>query len=132
MVASPARRNSAVRTPKPEGATSGPILEAETVLAKLVAFYGIDPERILKLPLYLVEILMLKQGPLEAERLRNLVTASVAPHLEDGARKELMDGLEDMVEPLQPIRPAPLQPVVHDPEKAREWFAAMGIKVVSA
>ncbi|KPV54863.1 hypothetical protein SE17_01230 [Kouleothrix aurantiaca] len=75
---------------------------------------------------------MLKQGPLEAERLRSLVTASVAPHLEDDARRDLMSGMEEAVEPLQPIRPKPAMPTVQDPEKAREWFAAMGIKVVSA
>jgi hypothetical protein len=135
VVASPTGGDPAEpATPKPEGATGGPILDAETVLAKLVAFYKLDPQRVLELPQYLIGILMSKQAALEAELLREQVTAAIAPHLEDDDRRELMEGLADAVEPIQPRRPDPVMPTVHDPEKAREWFASIGakVKVVSA
>lgn len=49
--------------------------------------------------------------------------------MEPEDRESLTNRLESMAEPLQPVRVPPPAPTEHDPAKAADYFAAMGIAV---
>jgi hypothetical protein len=54
------------------------------------------------------------------------------PQMEEEHRESFFDALRELMEPLQSIAVAQSQPQIieHNPEKAREYFAAMGLHTV--
>lgn len=58
--------------------------------------------------------------------------ASSAPQMKPAAYRSLTRRLQRLAKPLPPLRPPeePNEPKVRDPEKAAEYFAAMGAKVI--
>ena len=92
-------------------------------------FYRIDPERVLTLPIYLLEILIQHLPALDAENLYNQIVSSSSPNMEPDDRQVLLDSLDETMEPLKPIQIAPpTMPIIeHNPDKAREYFEMMGI-----
>lgn len=64
---------------------------------------------------------------MEAHRIRQLITATSAPHLTISARRELLRQLERIGTIREPVQPIPKQ--AHDPQAAAAYFAARGIRV---
>jgi hypothetical protein len=94
-----------------------------------VWFYRIDPERVLHIPLYLLEILIQHLPALDAEHLYNQIVSASSPNMEQDDRKELLESLEETMEPLRPVQVAlpTVQIIEQNPDKAREYFEMMGI-----
>jgi len=101
------------------------------LLARLVRFYGIDPERFLALPQYIVAILISELPAVEAADLRTAIQAALSPHLEEDDRRSLLRSVDALVETLYWQQP-PTRPtfIEYDPAKAAAWFAAMGAQVI--
>ncbi len=93
----------------------------------MVHFYHLDPERILTLPVYLLDILVEYLPALDAYAQQNDMVVALAPHMEVDDRKRILDRLEDQASVLQP-EPAPIEVETYDPDAARAYFAARGIK----
>ncbi len=95
-------------------------------------FYRLDPERVLHIPFRLLYILIEQLPALDAERMYNDAITASTPQMEDEHRESFFDALRELMEPLQPIAIAQPQPQIieHNPEKARAYFAAMGLQTV--
>jgi hypothetical protein len=108
-------------------------IEAAPTLALIVRFYHIDPERILNLPRWVVQLLVEQMPAIEAIEAQAAITAASAPHLTDRAFGRLLRRLERQAQPFmsEPEKPAP-EIIEVNPEKAAEWFAAQGLVVVQA
>lgn len=100
-------------------------------LARLVRAYGLAPQAVMATPRYLLAELIDYLPALEAEEQQLRVAAATAPHLRDHDRRAMMRRLERQTSALRPA-PAPMQIIEEDPEKAAEWFRAMGVKVVQS
>ncbi len=102
------------------------------MLARLSQAYpGLDPERIPNMPGWVLAPLIEHLPRLEARALHREIVANLAPYLRATDRRRLMRRLEYKAE----LRGTgatrePMVPVEHDPEKAKAWFEARGIKVV--
>jgi hypothetical protein len=83
---------------------------------------------LLRLPRYLLHVLIREQHRVEAQHMRRLMTATSAPYLKASDRADLIRRIEraaDLPEP--PASPMPKERI--DPEAAAAWFAARGIRV---
>lgn len=80
--------------------------------------------------MYLLEILIQHLPAIDAENMYNHIVASSSPNMEPDVREELLDSLDETMEPLKPIQIAPstMSIIEHNPDKAREYFEMMGIR----
>ncbi len=65
---------------------------------------------------------------IEAGRMRQMTTASIAPHLTPPARRDLLRTLDRLYQGSREV-PLPMTKVGHDPAAAAAYFAARGIRV---
>jgi hypothetical protein len=97
-----------------------------------VRFYGIDPLRVLELPTYLVDILLRQMPHLDREEAAlakaDLIEAASYPYMERAGQQRVMRALRRALGADRPPRPS-VEVVEHDPQKAAEWFRAIGAKV---
>jgi hypothetical protein len=97
-----------------------------------VRFYGIDPLRVLQLPTYLVDILLRQMPRLDNEEAAlakvDLIEAASFPHMERSGQRRVLRAIDRSLRAGRPRRP-PVEVVEHDPQKAAEWFRAIGAKV---
>jgi len=94
-----------------------------------VAIYGIDPERIEKMPQRVLGWLIRQMGAIEAEQTLRMALAVQTPHMKRYERERLIRQLQRAMGAQKPVKPEPPEIVEHDPEKAAEWFRAQGILV---
>lgn len=81
------------------------------------------------MPRWQLGILAEQASRVEARRLHRGVTAAMAPHLKDDARRDLIRRLERMSATPAPVeRRAPTH-TDYDPAAAAEWFRSRGIRV---
>lgn len=84
------------------------------------------------MPAYQLDILIRYLPALEAHELRDLITATTAPHIKPYAYSTLVRSLARMEAALDP--PPPPEPprtyVEIDRAKAAEWFREQGVHVV--
>ena len=72
-------------------------------------------------------------GALAAEQLQQAATAAAAPHQKPHDYRSLQHQLEALTAVLRPARVVqPMEQIAYDPERAAEWFAAQGVRVVSS
>ena len=119
------------------GSDGGRESDPGATLARLVRFYGIDPQVVLSTPQYLLAVLCDYLPPLEAYEQQAAVQASVAPHLRQSDYGEYLWDLRDTAAPLYPPpeppeREAYEHPAEPNPAAAAEWFRAIGARVVNA
>ena len=102
---------------------------AKALLADLCATYQLVPEEVYAMPRWQLGILAEQASRVEARRLHRGVTAAMAPHLKDDARRDLIRRLERMSATPAPVeRRAPTH-TDYDPAAAAEWFRSRGIRV---
>ena len=115
--------------PKTEGGAGLTEEGAKALLADLCATYQLVPEEIYAMPRWQLMILAEQASRVEARRLHRGVTAAMAPHLKDDARRDLLRSLERMSATPAPMqRPASLR-TDYDPAAAAEWFRSRGVRV---
>lgn len=104
---------------------------SELSFARLVRFYGIDPLRLAELSEYpeLWAILANAVGPLRAEEMLNGIHVASMPHAKRSQARRFTKQLE---RELRTYTPPPVQEKAEerDPQKAAEWFKAIGVGVV--
>lgn len=85
------------------------------------------------LPTYLLEVLVTHMGALEAMEERTAISAAAAPHTKPMSYRSHLRALDRRIRQMEVYVPAPPLAAsgVHDPEKAREWFQAMGVQIAS-
>jgi hypothetical protein len=99
------------------------------MLARLV-YAGHDPERVMDWPQWVWDAIMPYWAALEAEAQLQAIHVAMTPHIKPQAQREVQRELRSYARELQPRRAFTAEPTERDPEKAAEWFAAQGIKVV--
>lgn len=90
--------------------------------------YGLDPERVERLPTRWFRILAENMPRLEAEQTLRMMLAASAPHMKRYDRERVIRDLRRAAQ-IRPMKPAPPEIVEHDPAKAAEWFRANGVLV---
>lgn len=85
-------------------------------------------------PAYLLRELIAGMGEVDAAARLAAITAAAYPHMKDAARDDLIWELRTMTEPAGYIPPTaqPAPPAARDPAAAAAWFAARGVRVVTA
>ena len=101
------------------------------MLARLARFYGVgmNPLWPLQTPIWYLRVLLDSIAVLEADELQTAISASSYPYLKDPARRKLQRRLRRLTKPTRPARGQRFEVIEHNPEKAAEWFAAMGFQV---
>ena len=93
--------------------------------------YKLDPERILSIPSYLLNILVEYLPALESNALMDIISAFIVPDMESETRDEYINALKESMELLAPVDTGIKQEyefAEKDPKKAAEYFALLGIK----
>jgi hypothetical protein len=85
--------------------------------------------RLLDLPGWIIEELMLWLPVIQADELYSAALVSMLPHMKDGDRRRVLNKLT-RVRTAKEERPQ-VEIIEENPQKARAWFAAMGAKVVN-
>ncbi len=76
------------------------------------------------MPQWQLGLLLDSLPALQAERLIDLMTASMAPYMERDDRRHLIRNLQRIAH--IDDEPEPIEMIEHNPEKAAEWLAAQG------
>lgn len=84
----------------------------------------------LQLPRWIIVILSEELQAIEAGRIRQLTTATMAPHLTPAARRDLLRTLDRLHQGPRDA-PAPMPKVRYDPKAAAAYFAARGMQVIT-
>lgn len=83
----------------------------------------------LELPGWIVEELMIFLPVLQADELYNAALVAMLPHMKDGDRRRILNKLT-RGRTAREERPQ-VEIIEDNPQKAREYFAALGAKVMS-
>lgn len=67
---------------------------------------------------------------MQAAELLDHAQAAVTPHLREHDRRAWLAELRGLADPQQIIVRPRIEPTVHDPAAAADWFAAQGMRVV--
>ena len=100
--------------------------------ARLVRFYGLDPER---LPYYqpiMFNYLAEHMPAIRAEEQANMIQATSAPHLKKGKLSSLMRSLRRTATRVLRIMETKkeIEVIEEDPRKAADWIAGLGVKLI--
>ena len=101
------------------------------MIARLVRFYHIDPERIWQMPVEMLTALIREMPRLRAEE--NLLGATLAgiPWMEEHQRRQLLIRWSRLARRPEPEAEADATVVEPDPQRASAWFASIGARVTS-
>lgn len=93
-------------------------------------FYGLDPERLLTYPYWLVSALYRQMAGVRADEMLSAIVVAMAPNLEPRDRQQVINRLERLL-PEPEAKPAAKSKrrVKRDPVKAREYFEQIGALV---
>jgi len=95
-----------------------------------VRFYGLDPERLLIYPFWMVTALYRQMASVRASEMLSAIVVAMSPNLEPRERQRVISRLEGL---LPKAEAAPVvkanRRVKRDPAKAREYFEQIGAVV---
>ncbi len=93
-------------------------------------FYGLDPERLLTYPFWMVAALYRQMASVRASEMLSAIVVAMSPNLEPRERQRVIGRLEGL---LPEAEAAPVvkanRRVKRDPAKAREYFEQLGAVV---
>ncbi len=99
-------------------------------MARLARFYGIDPERLLSMPLWVIKQLDEAVASIQAEESLRLMDIVQVPYMKSRQRRRYIRRLQRQANPF-PAEPQPPHEVAEkDPEKAAAYFRSLGIHVI--
>lgn len=100
-------------------------------MARLARFYGVgmNPLWPLQTPIWYLRVLLQAIDVLEAEEMQAAISASAYPYLKEPDRRRMQRRLRRLTKPSRPPHGQRFEVVEHNPQKAAEWFAAMGMRV---
>lgn len=103
-------------------------------MAALTRFYAIDPERIITMPTYLVMGLIRQMPAIQAEQQLAAIQAATLPHVGEKGQHQARRAIRQLERLamrglVPPNKREPVEVIEVNPEKAREWAEARGIKI---
>lgn len=104
------------------------------MLAELVRFYALDPERIMTMPAFLLAGLIRQMPAIQAGQQLASIQAATLPHVGEKGRTQVQRVIRNLERQAmrgldQPTVRPKVEVIEHNPEKAREWALERGIKV---
>lgn len=101
------------------------------MIARLVRYYHIDPERVWLMPVELLTALIREMPRLKAEENLLGATISAMPWMPEHQRRSLLSRWSRLARRPEPDAEDGPEIIEADPQRAREWFTSIGARVAS-
>lgn len=90
-------------------------------------FYGLDPERLLTYPFWMVAALYRQMAGVRASEMLSAIVVAMSPNLEPRDRQSVINRLErELPKPDEAPAAKAKRRVKRDPARAREYFTQIG------